>query len=271
MNGLFLQERVKTLEELLALPYFEFLACMGQSTLHPGGLAATDALLRAADLRQNERVLEIGCGPGLTTQLLMQAGVNVTVVEPSQRMLDAALRNCLFGTGRQPASLQGSAEDLSGLADARFDVVLMESVFGFIQDKRQALAECRRVLAPPRPRICVVDVHYVSAPPPPLFQALQRILGQGMEALMKEDWLRYFGEQELLHWETFEVGASRQLTPEGFKEWVTATGALERLPGQGEERFERLAAHWNQWAEVFTENKRYLRGHRAVWGSRPGP
>jgi SAM-dependent methyltransferase len=241
---------------------------MGQFSLHPGGLASTDAVLKAAKLRQDERVLEIGCGPGLTTHALMLAGVDITVVEPSRRMLEAALRSCLLGTGRSPAYHHGSAEDLSALPAGAFDVAILECVFGFIQDKRRALNECRRVLSPRRSRICVVDLHYVTPPPESVQKAMREALGKEMETLMKDDWERYYSDFDLVHWETFDVEPNKLVTPDEIKHRLWAAGLLNQLPGAGEERFTRISNHWNRWNEVFSENKRYMKGHRAVWADR---
>src|SRR5205807_86432 len=52
--------------EVDQLDPYAFFAVLGKRVIHPGGRAATDELIRRADFRADQRVLDVGCGVGTT-------------------------------------------------------------------------------------------------------------------------------------------------------------------------------------------------------------
>lgn len=227
---------MSTFEEVLRLPYFDFLSCMGEFSLHPGGLKATVALLEAADLRKDERILEIGCGTGHTTRALLAAGLDVSVVEPSERMLRAALRNCALGAGKRPRSHLCGAEDLTMVSTRSYDVALYECVFGFIPKPRLAIRECARVLSGVGARVCVIDLHYVAEPPPLARAALKRVFGRELAVLYEEDWRRLFSSFQLCHWQATDIMTLAAPSADGIRRLLSDAGLLAQLPGSGDAR-----------------------------------
>ena len=59
---------------------------MGQNFLIKRGIV--DEIVKAADLQEEEPVLEIGPGIGTLTQGLAQSGANVTAIELDRRLLE---------------------------------------------------------------------------------------------------------------------------------------------------------------------------------------
>jgi arsenite methyltransferase len=103
-------------------------------------------LIAALAPQQGERVLDVGCGTGrlgdYVAGLVAPTG-KVIGLDPLPLRIDiAARKNPSF-----EASV-GRAEDLSRFSAESFDVVYMNSVFHWIEDKPKALAEVRRVLKP---------------------------------------------------------------------------------------------------------------------------
>jgi arsenite methyltransferase len=101
-------------------------------------------LISALAPRPGERVLDVGCGTGRLGDYvagLVAPGGEVFGVDPLPLRIDIAARK----NPRFKASV-GRAEDLSRFADASFDVVYLNSVFHWIEDKRRVLGEVRRVL-----------------------------------------------------------------------------------------------------------------------------
>jgi SAM-dependent methyltransferase len=99
----------------------------------------------AGDL--GDDVLEIGPGPGVSTDLLRQLAAHVTAVEVDQKLADA-LENRLGGTGVEV--ICGDGAD-TGLAGGRFSAVTAFSVLHHVptaghQDR--ILAEVHRLLRP---------------------------------------------------------------------------------------------------------------------------
>ncbi|MGT2476962.1 class I SAM-dependent methyltransferase [Paraburkholderia terrae] len=104
-------------------------------------------LLDALDLREGERVLDIGCGTGRLTESAAQrvgAQGEVLGIDPLPLRVERALQRA---QGRFAARV-GRAEQLAGIADAHFDVVYLNSVIHWIPDQQEALREAWRVLKP---------------------------------------------------------------------------------------------------------------------------
>lgn len=135
------------------------------------GLPSARPLLRAAALREGERVLDVACGTGVATRLAAEAVGStgtVTGVDLNPGMLEVARRATPPGTSIEWH--QGDAEDLP-LPDESFDAVLCAIGIQFFKDKIGALKEFRRVLVPGG-RV----VFSAPGPTPPLFQTIDEIL-----------------------------------------------------------------------------------------------
>jgi len=97
-----------------------------------------------AGVRDGQRVLDVGCGPGaLTAELVMRVGsAAVSAVDPSEPFVAAA-------RARNPgvAVLQASAERLP-FPDETFDAALAQLVVHFMTDPVAGLMEMARVTRP---------------------------------------------------------------------------------------------------------------------------
>jgi SAM-dependent methyltransferase len=97
-----------------------------------------------ADVRNGQRVLDVGCGPGsLTAELVTRVGpAAVSAVDPSEPFVAAA-------RARNPGAevLQASAERLP-FPDETFDAALAQLVVHFMADPVAGLTEMARVTRP---------------------------------------------------------------------------------------------------------------------------
>jgi SAM-dependent methyltransferase len=251
--------------DLVSASYFDVLASLGHTSLHPGGLGTTRANLEAARPLRHERVLELGCGPGFTTRALMSLDLDVSAVDRSPKMLAAALRYCRASAVDPPQTFLGSIEDLSCFPSGSFGLVMMECVLGFVPDWRRALAEVRRVLAPGG-RVAVVDFHYHAAPPQELMQAMADTVGGPMASLGVDDWRQAFAGFDLIRWRTDPAGASRTPTAAEIEAALRTSPNLDFEGAPPVEAIARaLSRRWTHWSRVFNENKTYLTQHCAVW------
>jgi ubiquinone/menaquinone biosynthesis C-methylase UbiE len=99
-------------------------------------------LIAFAGVRQGERVLDVGCGPGSLTEALgdVAGPEHVAALDPSEPFAAAT-------ADRVPAAevQVGAAESLPWLADT-FDAALAQLVVNFMSDAEAGVAEMRRVV-----------------------------------------------------------------------------------------------------------------------------
>jgi len=98
-------------------------------------------------LPQGARVLEVGCGNGAATKLIMQhvGPAQLVGIDPSFVFIDMA-REAFAGEPRVSFALGDAVA--TGQADASFDLVIAHTVYSHLADPEGALAEARRVLRP---------------------------------------------------------------------------------------------------------------------------
>lgn len=93
-----------------------------------------------------KRVLDVGCGSGLATQVLAEAGADVTAVDLTDwAVATTTMRLAAFGLDGEV--VQADAEELP-FANESFDVVFSWGVIMMSTDMERALRELVRVLRP---------------------------------------------------------------------------------------------------------------------------
>ncbi len=104
-------------------------------------LALAPLFAEFADAGPAQRVLDVGCGPGSLTGVLLDRGAEVTAVDPSSHFVEAVRE-------RYPAANAhvGTAESLP-LTDAGFDRVLAQLVVHHMADPVTGIREMARVTA----------------------------------------------------------------------------------------------------------------------------
>lgn len=112
--------------------------------LHPGGLRTTADLARRMNLRTNETLLDVACGPGQSARYLAETvGCRVMAIDYGVESVTAAQE---IG-GRRVHFVAGDAERLP-FVDCRFDAVVVECSLCLFPDKPAAVQEMHRVLKP---------------------------------------------------------------------------------------------------------------------------
>ena len=98
-------------------------------------------------LPQGARVLEVGCGNGAATKLIMQHldPAQLVGIDPSSVFIDMA-GETFAGEPRVLFALGDAVT--TGQADASFDLVIAHTVYSHLSDPEGALAEARRILKP---------------------------------------------------------------------------------------------------------------------------
>jgi arsenite methyltransferase len=128
--------------------YLELHAYSG-ATKHMGGLSTTKELLELCGVDASTYVLEVGCGVGATARYMAQKlRCRVMGVDIRPSMVERAQERAARAKVEDRVEFKvADATDLP-LDDASFDVVLVESVTTFIEDKAAAIREYARVLKP---------------------------------------------------------------------------------------------------------------------------
>ncbi len=103
---------------------------------------AAELAIRLTDLASGERVVDVGCGPGVAARLAAERGATVTGVDPAEVMLKFARKDDRRGAVTWRA---GVAEALP-LPDHSYDVGWSLSTVHHWSDLEGGLSQLRRVL-----------------------------------------------------------------------------------------------------------------------------
>jgi len=103
---------------------------------------------RELSLPQDARILDIGCGAGMTSVDMARCGYTVEAVDSVQAMIDLTRQNALkFGVEEQIHAGVMDVFDLQ-FPDQTFDLVVALGVVPWLADSTRALKEISRILAP---------------------------------------------------------------------------------------------------------------------------
>ena len=148
---------------------------------------STDLAARI-DVVSPREIIDIGCGPGNSTQVLMERFPNahITGADSSENMINAARENC---RGADFILLDASG-DLSAM-NGRFDVVFSNACIQWIPDHERLLPSLFGLLREGG----VLAVHI----PMNYDEPIHRIIGELADS---EKWRGYFREQRIFHTRT---------------------------------------------------------------------
>lgn len=120
---------------------YEQHAATGLWNAHYDRPAVLNLLLSVA----GKRVLDIGCGPGLYAEWLVDHGANVVAFDISERMVSLAHRRLGERAGVRRHNV---AQPLAFCEDASFDIAVAPLMIHYVDDRVSALTEVARTLAP---------------------------------------------------------------------------------------------------------------------------
>ncbi|CAN5786178.1 N/A [soil metagenome] len=131
-------------------PYYDL---MSRALLAPfgGDTYFRKTVVNAWSIRPGDRVLELGCGTGLMTRILLDRGAVVTSVDRSRPMLARARR-------RAPESTYIEHDVTTFATEERYErVVLSYILHELTQPQRAAVLATARAALVPFGTVCVVD------------------------------------------------------------------------------------------------------------------
>jgi len=124
--------------------YLDLLAYFGIGGAHPGGFNLTQTILKDANIKPSESVLDVGCGTGQTSAFLVKRfNCQVTAIDKHPIMIAKAVER--FKNDPSTVKVvEGNAECLN-FEDDSFDFIIAESVIVFTNIEK-TLHELARVL-----------------------------------------------------------------------------------------------------------------------------
>lgn len=226
------QQQTPSVEE--APTYFELHAYSG-ATKHMGGLSTTKELIELCGINEGSYVLEVGCGTGATSRYLAQkVGCRVLGVDIRPTMIEQARERAARGGVEESVEFRVADATALPFEDATFDVVLVESVTTFIEDKAAAIREYARVV---KPGGCVglnEEMWHHTPVPPEIVEYTAQTWDVQAEILTLEGWVELLKASGL----TVELASPRRYGPltdfteiarYGCRDFLTILGRSLRL------------------------------------------
>jgi len=160
----------------LVMSYLDFQAYVG-ITKHNGGFAATNELLSLCHIEDAQEVLDVGCGIGVGPAYIgRKHGCRLVGVDISEKMIEWSRRRAREERVEDKVEFQ-TADVLQLAFEAnRFDIVICESVLGFVEDKQRAIRECVRVTKPGG-YVGLNETFWIKEPSPEIVERAQAFIG----------------------------------------------------------------------------------------------
>lgn len=185
-----------TAEDIREMSYVDFLTFLDETNRPPGGKTAVRDLIRRANVRQHDRVLDVGCNTGfLSFELARVADCPVIGVDVSDRMVTRADERLKRGYAPADASvafIRGDAMSLP-FSTGSFDRVVCGGSTPFVADPLTALREYRRVVRN-WGFVGELNFFYESEPPAALLEELSDRLGTTIDPWTLNDWYTMYAE-----------------------------------------------------------------------------
>ncbi|MBN1148867.1 MAG: methyltransferase domain-containing protein [Anaerolineales bacterium] len=153
--------------------YFDMQAFMG-ATKHMGGFQSTQELIRLLEIRQDDTVLDVGCGAGATAvYLASEVGCRVTAVDLRDSMIELTRQRAERERLLERIQLRQADARQLPFEDGSFDALVCESVLTFVDDKQKAIDEFAR-LVKAGGRIGLNEQFWARPPTPEMLEYVRR-------------------------------------------------------------------------------------------------
>lgn len=156
-------------------------------------------------VEEGARWLDLGCGSGVITKVLLSLGANVTAVDGSPKMLSYLEKSYHYMIGQRLAILKSDVTNIPYIEDAAIDGVLCSSVIEYIEYPGRLLMEVFRVLRPG-------GILIISVPP-------KKALVRELQCIIK----RMFSEIDISVYSYLDVSCY-EIEPENINKWFEEYG-----------------------------------------------
>lgn len=192
-----------------------FLASLGKTRLRPGGIEATEWLIKKANLTPQSQVLEVACNMATTSiELAQRFGCHIHAIDMDQQALDQArARVKEQGLESNIQIMEANALKLP-FPDNTFDVVINEAMLTMYADKAKAklVNEYYRVL---KPGGCLLthDIMHLQQLTTPSHDQLQNVVKSNVSPMTRTGWQTLFNDAGFGSVDTHNGGMSLMSPP----------------------------------------------------------
>ncbi|HEO5805708.1 TPA: class I SAM-dependent methyltransferase [Streptococcus agalactiae] len=172
----------------------QFLARLGKKRLRPGGVQATNWLIKKGHFSADSRVLEVACNQCTSSiDIAKASSCHITALDLDSKVIEKAKENV------KKAQLEEFIEVIQGNAlklpfpDNSFDIVINEAMLTMLSNsaKEKAIKEYLRVLKPGG-RLLTHDVSYQDEDTAKLIDQLRHTINVNVAPLKIDDWQNLF-------------------------------------------------------------------------------
>jgi ubiquinone/menaquinone biosynthesis C-methylase UbiE len=245
-----------TPEEIIAAPYVDLLAMLGESNLPPGGLPTVRDLAHNLHLRPGTKALHAGCNTGfLSNELARRTGASITGIDVNPNMAEAG--NIRAKRDGLQDLLHYEPQDMRAMtfADGEFDVVLSGGALAFVQGHPEAVAEQIRVTKE-FGLLGDVQLYYHEEPPAGLLDKVSEIIEVQVPQYTRQYWIDLYDTPALQpYWRTDgPAGARTDADVVAYCEQMVA----RCTEGWSDSAKSALYARWYEIFHTFNENMKYM-------------
>lgn len=242
----------------------EFLYSCGLEILHPGGLNKTDEMARKCGVEKGKKVLDIGCGKGVTACYLAQKyGCEVVGIDISEKMIEYANEMARRKGLETLVSFRVADAHNLPFEDETFDIVIAECTTVLL-DKERAFHEFIRVLKPSG-YIGDLEMLWRKQPPNELIDKTFEVWG-GFKTMTLKEWRQFFERMGLTEVVAIDFSDEIPDMEKAFREELGFRGLIKMVC--------RLLVHPSilktmfEYMKIFKEYKDYI-GYGYIIGRKP--
>lgn len=246
-----------TKEEIKELSYTDFVSLIKEENRPSGGKNTIREIALNTFLNKDSKVLEIGCTNGFSSiEINKILNCNVIGVDINENSVDNANERIKeLGLDSNKIKFEyGNAEKLK-YGDEEFDLIICGNAMSFVNDKKEAFKELKRVLKP-NGFISMVPIWYKEKPSDELVKNVSNELGFNIHCYYEEDWSNFDNSgMELYLKKDFKYICANEKELNLYVN--TMIDSKEHLKVYNTEEIKTIKERWKKTMEVFNENAKY--------------
>lgn len=244
----------QTTQKIRAMTYVELMAFLGEVNRPPGGKDSIRQLVQNCFITKDSKVLDIGCNTGYCSfEIAHLTKCSVIGIDISPAMINTAKKfQRMDPLGKLIEFKVGDAVNLS-FKDNMFDVVISGGSTAFIDDKKAALKEYKRVVKP-WGFIADINFFYKTRPPLNLLKELNKLMNTDIQLWGINYWLNLYKNCDL---ERYFVCTNkvRQVSSAEIKNYCSEMVKKKKL---SESSKKELLKRLFSIMSLFNQNHKYL-------------